>query len=146
MLEKEKYLEFTKAFSIFAAFVTVFLLNFIMAINENARYERVVKRTDALYKIREELPRYLPDVIPADAIASSVPHLLFLALSLVKYPERLLGAAQSFLSIHVILADSLGFFLSAFLVATVALAARILAAPFALRKYRGAWLTSFVDS
>ena len=93
VLDKENYLEFTRVMSIVAAFLTVFVINLIMAINDNARYERVVKRTDALYKIREELPFYLRDVIPADAIASSVPHLIFLALSFAKYPETICASA-----------------------------------------------------
>ena len=146
VLEKESYLEFKRISGIVAALLTVFVLNLILGINDNARYERVITRTDALYRIPDELPRYLRDTLPGDAIASPIPQLIFLWLSTLTYPERYLKYAHGYLSLHVDMLESFGFFPSVLLIALCAFAARIASAPLSLRKYRGAWLTSFVDS
>ncbi len=143
--EKEAYENFTKVFYIVVALVGIFAVNFILSINNNDKYERVIKRTDALFKIPDELPRFLRETLLGELIAAFVPHVFFLLLCLPKYPERLVGYVQDYLSYHVIFIDKTGIILSVFVIALVAFAARIAAAPFALRKYRGAWLTSFVS-
>ena len=145
VLEKEAYESFTKIFYIAIALIAIFAVNFILSINSNDKYERVIKRTDALFKIPEELPVFLKETALGELIASVFPHAVFLALCLFKYPERLSGYAENFLAYHIIFVDKLGFILSFILIAFVAFSARITAAPFALRKYRGTWLTSFVS-
>lgn len=146
VLEKESYLAFRRVMDVVSAFVTVFLVNYIIAINDNSRYERVVTRTDALYRVPDELPRYLRDTLPSDAIASLVPQLVFLAFSAINFHEKFESFTHGYLSMHITLLDSMGFFVSFILIAITAFVSRVAAAPAALRKYRGAWLTSFVDS
>lgn len=146
VLEKEAYENFTRAFYIAVALVGIFTVNFILSINNNDKYERVIKRTDALFKIPEELPHFLSETVLGELLASFVPHILFLLLCLPKYPERLTGYINDYLSYHVYFADGPGIVLSILIIALTAFAARIIASPFALKKYRGAWLTSFVNS
>lgn len=146
VLQKEEYLELQRITGLVCAFVVIFILNYIMVLHDNSRYERAVARTDALYKVRDELSKYIKDTVASDAIAAAAPQIIFLSLSLIAFPERLARFFGSYLLMHINLIESLGFFASFFLITLAAFSARVAAAPHALLKYRGAWLTSFVDS
>ncbi len=133
---------------VFALLASIFATSYIAALFDNARYERVIDRTNGFYKIHKELPRYISDTWCEDLIASSVIQLPFLLFTLIQYPEHLknLGRIISrYLAPHLAVTEVFGVILSYILITLTAFAARMISAPAALKRYRALWLTSFVE-
>lgn len=146
VLEKEKYQAFVRTMKLISALVAVFAVSFATGIYDNARYEDVITKTDGLYKVKDEFPAYFKRTLPSDLIAVSLAPALFIPLTVPAYPKKLFEYIGAYLAPHLRVVEALtpvGAFFAIFL---VALLARILAMPKALDRYRGLWLTSFVDS
>lgn len=145
VLEKEAYERLTAILTLTAAFLSVFLISLFTGIYDNVRYESVISETDGLFKIPEKLPSYVKSVLPSDIIAALLPQLPLLALTQIKYSEKLLDYFGWILRPHFILVNAFSIPGAYFLIALFVLLARLAACPFALRRYRALWLTSFVD-
>ncbi len=146
VLDIEEYLMHISRCKIFAVLISVFLTSFIAAIFENTRYEMIISKTDGFFKIPQELPSYLKETSMPDALAAICPPALFVFLSSVNYPEKIEKFVSRYLEMHLILLDAGNVATAFIIIAATAFAARIVSAPFALRRYRALWLTSFIDS
>ena len=146
VLEKEKYLEFSRIMNFIAALLSVFFVGYVTAVYDNARYEDVITKTSGLYKIPKLLPSYFKGNVISDVLASALAPAAFIALTLPSYTEKALEYFGIFLLPHlhvrVLFSPSMAYFL---LFATL-LFGRILAMPRALSRFRSTWLASFVDS
>ena len=145
VLEKESYEALAKFMSNFAVLLSVFAASFFSSIYNNGNYEHVIRKTDGLYKIKNELPQYLQRIAPGEIISAAVPPVIFTVLSVINYPEKFFSKIQAFLRPHLILVESFGAVGAYFLLLFTALLASLAAAPLALRRYRALWLSSFVD-
>lgn len=143
--QKEEYEALAALLSLIAVFIAVFAINFLCAIYDNERYEELVKATDGLYRLPRVLPAYLKTTLLRDVAAPVLPHLLALSLSLVQYPERMEGFIAFYFAPQRELLAAFGFASALLFSLLVAVAARLLAAPIALKRYRGLWMTSFEE-
>ena len=128
------------------AVFSVFLISYLTGLFDNGRYESVISKTDGLFKIKDELARYFKSNIASDIIAAAIPGLIFIPLTLPAYSEIFLDYFGDFLAPHFHLTSAFSPFGAYFVVFITALAARLTVMPFALKRYRALWLTSFVES
>ncbi len=143
--EKELYQALSTRLSLIAVFCAVAIINFLCAIYDNERYERLVTETDGLYKIPSVLPSYLKGVLACDICAPLLPQLLAQAVALVSFPKKAEKFAEFYFEPQRLLTASFGFAQGFLLLALAAVLARLAATPFALKRYRGLWLTGFED-
>lgn len=146
IFEKEKYEAVMRTVNGVTAIVSVFILGFATAIYDNARFEDLIARTDGLFKIPEELPRYFKRNFPSDVIAAALPPAIFVPLTLPEYSEKFLEYFGILISPHLCIAAFLPPVGAYFALFGAALFGRILAMPKALSRHRSIWLASFVDS
>ena len=146
VLEKEKYEAFVRVMNGIAALLAVFAISLATGIFDNARYEDVITETDGLYKIPEKLPAYFKRHIPSDIISAALPQMLFIPLTVPTYSKKFLDYFGFLIEPHLRLTDLFGGVGTYFMIFFVAILARCLAAPLALRRHRALWLTSFVES
>lgn len=144
--EKEDYEILQNKIRVATVLISVFLSAFFTAIYNNSRYEETVRLTDGLFKIPEELPRYLGRTLPSDLVCAFLPAIPFLALSLINYSEKFFKYFAGYLRPHLFIIDATGIIPAYLLIVLSSFAARLAAAPLALRRHRSLWLASFVDS
>lgn len=128
-----------------AALIAVFATNYILGVFDNTRYEDTVSATDGLYRIFEELPSFIRRTVIGDLIASLVPQALFLLLASQTFPKQLSDFTDFYFAPHTALIGKFGALLSYFIIFAVAFFGRLISAPHALSRYRGLWMTSFVE-
>jgi hypothetical protein len=146
VLEKEEYQAFARTMSAIAALLAAFFASFFTGIYDNARYEDVITKTDGLYKVKDELPSYFRRTLPSDLIAVSIAPSVFVPLTVPVYSKTALEYFGPLIAPHLSLAAVFSPLGTYFMIFSVTLAARLLAMPKALDRYRSLWLTSFVDS
>ena len=145
VLEKEKYEAFEAAMYLSAAFISVFLISYLTGVYDNARYEDVITKTDGLFKVKDEIGGYIKHNLPSDFLAVALPPILFISLTAPSYSKKVLDYLGGFLAPHLRLTEIFGTLGAYFVIFAVAFLGRLVAAPFALRRYRTLWLTSFVE-
>ena len=146
VLEKEEYARFMKITNGVSVLLAVFFISFLTGVYDNSRYEDVITKTDGLYKIREVFFEYFKRNFPSDVIATAIPALPFIALTLPSYSKKFLDYFGGYLAPHFRLTELFGTVGAYFAILSVSLIGRALAMPAALARYRSLWLTSFVDS
>ena len=145
VLEKEKYEAFLRVMNGISSLLSVFLISLITGVYDNARYEFVITKTDGLFKIPDEIAPYFKRNFPSDLIAVTLPGIPFVLLTLPEYSKKFLDYFGGYLAPHFALTEVFGTVGAYFAILSVALIARIIAMPMALRRYRSLWLTSFID-
>lgn len=145
VLEKELYEALQTRLQVFSVLLSVFFIHLFCAVYDNFRYESVIKKTDGFYKIKDQLLPYLKSTAIQDALSCALSPLLLLSVSTVSFPEKFLKYFGSFFYPHILMLSNFGFLISYLMIIFAAVIARLIAAPLALDRFRGLWLTSFVD-
>ena len=146
--EREKYAELGRILDTVTAAISLYTVTHLATVYDNERFEHLISKTDGFYTVREGLSIYLPRYTAPDMLSAiSVP---FIAawLTVIKVPEtapvwakKLVDAIDGFLSIQNAFTKILGFASGLILLIALSVLFRLPAAYFAVKRFRGVWLS-----
>ena len=146
--DRDGYAELQRVLNTVTAMLSLYTVTHLAVVYDNERFEHMISRTDGFYTLREGLSLYLPRYMATDAVAAlSVPIVASL-LSIISVPDtapvwarRLVDTVDGFLSIQNACTEAAGFPLGLPLLIIFSLVFRLPAAYFAVRRFRGVWLS-----
>lgn len=138
--EKELYFQMAKNTALVTAFICIFLASYAAVAFDSIRYERVISKTDGFYRIKNALPSYLLDFLPADIIGSAISPLPLLLLTLFSFPENVTKHTDKLFALTEAFTGKFGTLSGFLMIFLFSLASRLVIAPIALRRFRGMWL------
>ena len=142
--EKEALEEVNRRIRLVSALIAFFVMPIIERINDNARFEFIVDKTDGFYTVREGLPIYFKSYLVPDIIASLLSPIPLVFALLIRMPERaakylgfLLTPCEPYRAIF----EMTNLVSTYFTVLAISLAAEMLCAVCGLIRWRGLWLS-----
>ena len=146
--DREGYAELVRILDLITAVLSLYTVTRLATAYDNERFEYVISRTDGFYTIGEGLSLYLPRYALPDLVSAISVPLAASSLTLISLPDtapvwarRLVGMIDGFLSVQNAFTEVLGVTLGIALLILLSVAFRLPAAYFAVRRFRGIWLS-----
>ena len=147
--DKDAYEKAEKISALITAIISLYIATYIAVVYDNERYEYIIGRTDGFYTLGEGLRIYSLRYIPVDLLISVLVPALPIGLVFIKLPPdaprmllKAVDGIDGFLSIQGAFTDMFGFSGGIILLAAFSLIFRIPASYFAVRRFRGVWLSN----
>ncbi len=146
--DRESYERHTKLLGLIEAFLSLYAVTHLAAVYDNERFEYLIGKTDGFYTLKEGLAVYMPRYIAVDLFAALVVPALLSTLSLLTAPKgspewvfRIIDLAEPLLGIQNAFTDVFGAVGGIAVLLLSSALFRIPAAYFAVKRFRGVWLS-----
>ena len=141
VLNREEYEAQQVLFSTLGALFAVPIITYITMRNDNTRYERMITKTDGMYRIAEGAKIYFKTFLIHDILAALIIPALHFALTLIPFPDGTPELVYILTYQPRAAIEGLGFATALILTLLLSLASRFIALPLCLEAYRSRWLS-----
>lgn len=146
--DREAYDRVEGILALAAATLSLYTVTHLAVVYDNERYEYTISATDGFYTLRDGLALYFPRYILPDILAATLIPCLPLGLTFITLPEdaprwleRILDSVLDLIIIQESFINAFGFSLGIILLLLLSIAFRAPAAYFAVKRFRGVWLS-----
>ena len=145
VLESEKYELYEKVMAILTLTATFYLINLISVKCDNARFERIVLKTEGMYRMKDGLKEYYSANILFDAILSLVLPIAYTLPIYIYVPREFIDRIFRLFFLPAFTAyDLFGIVGGAVALVIITFVTRTLAGISAVKGYRARWLSADV--
>ena len=146
--DRENYERQSELLGLIEALISLYTLTHLAAVYDNERFEYMIGKTDGFYTLKEGLAVFIPRYIAVDLFTALGVPALFSTLSLLSAPKgspewvlRIIDLTEPLLSIQNAFTDFFGAVGGIAVLLFSSALFRIPAAYFAVKRFRGVWLS-----
>ena len=140
----DEYELYLKASVSVAAFIGLWLINYVSLRLDNKKFEYVITKTDGQYRMTEGLSLYFREFLASDAIASTLMISAFV-IPAAFIPEKLMDRGLVYIfKLGEMLIGYYGIVGAVIIAVIFSLATRLISVPLCLRTWRALWLSGSV--
>ena len=145
VLQESEYEKLRSILDLTALCVTVLFTVYLSLRYDNPREERVIARTDGLFKVGKQLPVYVKENLPEDTVCCAVICAAF-TVPFIFIPQKFLemnNILSAMLNLFYVISDRFGLTVFGIILLSLLLIAHVVCAVPALCYWRAKWLSGF---